>query len=316
MGVAAQTSSAITPAVTVSGLWTATLVGPVGVVLVVHFDLDAGATSPIVEARMDQAWTGDEWIVAVGTLGVRVNANNGAAPATVAELEAELGAFIVVAIHDPAPSSEIDMDAMGGQEMALPFALPEKGQLYAGMLAALLPPGKLWRLVPGASTLFALLEGCADELSRLDARVSDLLTEIDPRTSIELVPDSERELGLAVAPTLDERRARVITKTLQNQGARPDDFRQELAPLLAQEPADVVVIERSVATAAALGDAREIYAFFIYRDPTLPGTYFLASAQEHVNATQPDHTIGTVIESIDALYDDPHTLYDRDILGA
>ena len=198
----------------------------------------------------------------------------------------------------------------------LAFSLPAVSDRYARMLVALLPPGRLWRLIPGASTLFAVLQGCADELERLDERVGDLLTEIDPTTAVELLPDFERELDLAVAQTIDERRARVLSKTVQNQGARPDDFRQELAPLLDQDQDDVVIIERSRATAIALGDDREIYEFFVYRDPAFPGTYFLASAQEHVNSMMPDHTHGTVIESINALYDDPHTLYDRDILGA
>jgi len=89
-----------------------------------------------------------------------------------------------------------------------------------------------------------------------------------------------------------------------------------LAPLLAQAPADVVVIERTRAFAIAVGDDREIYRFFIYRDPTLPDVYFLASAQAQVDRMQPSHTEGTVVESINFLCDDPHSLCDRDLLGA
>jgi hypothetical protein len=75
-------------------------------------------------------------------------------------------------------------------------------------------------------------------------------------------------------------------------------------------------LERSVAFAASIGDAREVFRFFIYRDPSLAGTAFIASAQALVDEMKPSHTVGTVIESISALYDDPHTLYDRDLLGA
>jgi len=107
-----------------------------------------------------------------------------------------------------------------------------------------------------------------------------------------------------------------VSKTVQNQGFRPADFQQEMAPLLGQDPADVVVLERSRAVAIAVGDDREIFRFFVYRDPTLPGTYFLSSAQQHIDAMKPDHTVGYVIESINFLCDDPHSLCDRDLLGA
>ena len=185
---------------------------------------------------------------------------------------------------------------------------------YARMLKALLPPGKLWRLV--ASVLAEFFLGCADELARVDARAADLINEADPTTATELLPEYERELELAPAATIEERRARIVALLVRRQRFRPVDFQTALAALLAQDAADVVVIERTRAFCIAIGDDREIFRFFIYRDPTLPGTYFLASAQEVVNGMKPSHTVGTVIERIDALYDDPHTLYDRDLLGA
>ncbi len=186
---------------------------------------------------------------------------------------------------------------------------------YARMLAALLPSGKLWRLI-GASMLYALLQGCAEELVRLHERVDDLLDEADPTTATELLPDFERALKLAPVGTLDERRARVVSRLVSRQRYRPVDFQNALAPLLGQAPANVVVIERTAAFAASIGDVREIFRFFIYRDPSLPGTYFLASAQEMVDKMKPSHTAGHVIESIDARYDSPFSLYDRDLLGA
>ncbi len=187
---------------------------------------------------------------------------------------------------------------------------------YGRALAALLPPGRLWRLIPGASTITALLAGCADELERVEQRALDLLRESDPRTASQLLPEFERELALAEAPTLEERRARVVAQVIREQGFRPVDFQTALAPLLGLDPGDIVVIERSRAFVITLGDDREIYRFFIFRDPGLPGTYFLASAQELVTAMAPSHTIGTVIESISMLCDDPFSLTDRDLMGA
>jgi uncharacterized protein DUF2313 len=201
------------------------------------------------------------------------------------------------------------------------FSITADSEPYAQMLMALLPPGRLWKLI--GSTLADFFRGCADELARFDLRIGDFLNELDPSTATELLPEYERELGLVAAPTVAERRANVVARLVRRQGFRPADFQQALAPLLAQDPSAVVVLERSLAYIAAAGDQREIYQFFIYRDPTLPGTYFLASAQALVAgpATQsggmkPSHTEGFVIESVSAVYDDPHSVYDRDLYGA
>lgn len=187
---------------------------------------------------------------------------------------------------------------------------------YTRMMIALFPPGKVWRWISG--TLVNLIAGCADELGRLEARTTNLLNEADPTTAVELLPDYETELGIVpgVSDTNAQRQARIVARLVARQRYRPTDFQTALAPLLAQLPANVVVLERTPAFAASIGDAREIFNFFIYRDPTLPGAYFLADAQAIVTAIKPSNTIGTVIESTSMLYDDPHSLYDRDLLGA
>lgn len=192
--------------------------------------------------------------------------------------------------------------------------IPGSAEMYARMMAALLPPGRLWSLL--SSVLADLLLACADELARVHGRVNDLLTELNPATAAELLPDYEAELALSPATAIDERRANIVALLVRRQRFRPLDFQAVLAPLLAQPSAEVVIIERSRAFAIAVGDDREIFRFFIYRDPTLSGTYFLASAQAQVDRMKPSHTIGTVIESIDLRCDDPHSLCDRDLLGA
>jgi uncharacterized protein YmfQ (DUF2313 family) len=186
---------------------------------------------------------------------------------------------------------------------------------YARMLKALLPPSKIWKL-DADGVLSAVALGSADELVRVDGRVRDLLEEADPRTTLELLPDFERVLGLVSEGSLDERRARVVAQLLRRQRFRPVDFQEALAPLLGQDAADVVVIETSRAQAIAVGDDREIYRFHIHRDPGLPGSYDLASAQDIVDRMKPSHTLGRVNESIDMLCDDAFSLCDRDILGA
>jgi hypothetical protein len=123
-------------------------------------------------------------------------------------------------------------------------------------------------------------------------------------------------LGLDSDGTTAERRARVVAWLIARQRYRPADFQTTLAPLLGLDPSDVEVIERTAAFAASLGDVREIFRFFIYRDPALAGTYYVESAQALVDRIKPSHTAGHVIESIDFLCDDPLSLCDRDLLGA
>lgn len=199
---------------------------------------------------------------------------------------------------------------------SLPFSLGlDAPNAYARMMQALLPPGRIWRLI-GTSLLASLFAGAADELGRLEGRTDDLKREAIPSTAVELLPDYERELELDSTGTNADRQARIVARLVARQRFRPIDFQNALAPLLGQLPAAVVVLERSAAFAASLGDVREIYRFFIYRDPSQPGTYQLTAAQALVDQIKPSHTIGQVIESVSFLTDDPHSLTDRDLLGA
>lgn len=184
---------------------------------------------------------------------------------------------------------------------------------YSRMLFSLLPPSRMWRAI--ASYVTSVLLASADELVRLHERVLDMLDESNPSTALELLPEYETDLALVAASTTAERRANIVAHRVQEQAFRPVDFQQALAPLLAQDPEDVVVIERSLAFIALIGDQNQIFDFFIYRDPGLPGTYFLASAQALINEMKPSHTRGFAIESVSFLCDDPHSLVDRDLLG-
>ena len=190
-------------------------------------------------------------------------------------------------------------------------------EAYARAMALLLPPGRIWRVVGDSLTMDAFT-GAGDELVRVGGRGQDLIRESDPRTADELLPEFERMLALVATGTLEERRARVVARLIARQRYRPVDFQDALAPLLGLDPEDVVVIERTAAQAAGMGDldGREIFRFFIWRDPSLGGTYDLAAAQDLVDQIKPAHTVGHVIESVDFLCDDPYSLCDRDILGA
>ena len=92
---------------------------------------------------------------------------------------------------------------------------------YDESVWAALPPGRIWRQLR-ESNLYQLIVSICRPLFDLRQRVDDLMIrEIDPRSTVELLPEFERMLGLPdpcapAAQTLQERRARVIQKlTLQ-----------------------------------------------------------------------------------------------------
>lgn len=184
---------------------------------------------------------------------------------------------------------------------------------YAQQMRQMLPPGRLWKTV--GSWVDGLLEGAAMELQRISDRLQALYWETDPRYADELMPEFEEDYGVTAEGTLAERRARVVARELAEPRVRPLDFQTALAPLLGQATEDVVVIERSSAQALAMGDEAEIFDFFIYRDPSEPGSYDLDAAQGLVDDMAHSHTKGYVIESIAFACDDEFSLCDRDILG-
>lgn len=119
----------------------------------------------------------------------------------------------------------------------------------------------------------------------------------------------------AVIQSTELRRAAIIARMVEQQRARPVDFQEALASILGQASGDVVVIETSRAQAVSQNDAKEIYRFFIYRDPTEPGTYDIVAAQTEIDRIAHSHTKGHAIESIAMIVDDPFSLVDRDIIG-
>jgi uncharacterized protein YmfQ (DUF2313 family) len=190
-------------------------------------------------------------------------------------------------------------------------------QAYTRTMIDLLPPGRLWKLI-GDTLLRRFFEAAAEELARIHERVLDLLREAIPTTTIELLPDWEETLALAplAADTEDVRRARVVARLVSRQRVRPQDYRQALAGLLGQAVADVDLRETTVAAAVASGHPREVYRFFIYRNPALAnGPGDIAGAQALVDQMSHSHVRGHVIQSISFLCDDPYSLTDRDLLG-
>lgn len=185
---------------------------------------------------------------------------------------------------------------------------------YARIQKTLLPPGRLWSLIP-TSFLTKIFLGSGDELARVSGRSADLVEEGDPRTTTELITDNESELAIVATGTLQVRRDRVVELRTRRQGFRPADLKDALAVELDLDPSDVVILENSRAFAIATGDDQVIYLFHVYRNPALAGTPDIAAAQVVLDEIAHSHTQGKVIESTSFKCNDPESLCDRDLLG-
>ena len=107
---------------------------------------------------------------------------------------------------------------------------------YQILLQQLLPPGPLWESLCQPGTQFnQLLLALADEFANIDGRAQNLLDEINPLTSTELLDEWEAFAGLpecgATGQTDNQRRNAIRTK-LQLVGDNRIDYFIEVAAAL------------------------------------------------------------------------------------
>jgi uncharacterized protein YmfQ (DUF2313 family) len=103
---------------------------------------------------------------------------------------------------------------------------------YRGALADLLPPGLIWNRDP-SSRLMAFLEGLGSEFGHVERRSLELLEEVDPHRTVEMLPDWERIVGLpdacvSIEETVQDRRQAVLVK-LAAVGGQSRQFYIDLA---------------------------------------------------------------------------------------
>lgn len=113
---------------------------------------------------------------------------------------------------------------------------PARLETFRRALQALLPQGLLWPRPSAAGVREKLLSGLAEGSVEVVDRAADLLRESDPRTTVEMIRDWEEALGLPEVavpddqqPTLDERRAAVVSKLVAVRGAAVQDLIDEAA---------------------------------------------------------------------------------------
>lgn len=106
---------------------------------------------------------------------------------------------------------------------------------YLGLIRKIFPRGKAWeRIFDADSNLSKLSDAYAEELERIHTRSNELIREVDPRTTLQLLPDWERLLGLpdqcdnSEDQTVQERRTRVL-QVLTTRGGQNEAFYKELA---------------------------------------------------------------------------------------
>ena len=183
---------------------------------------------------------------------------------------------------------------------------------WADTLFRLLPPSRYWK---EDGFLHKVFLACGDELTLISDRISELIDESDPSSATETLPDYETSLGLVSTGTDAQRQARIIARLADLPGFRPVDVVVALAGWLDLAVGSIVLSETTNAAAVASGHEKEVYRFFVYRDPLLSGTADIDAAQTELDAIAHSHTKGHVIESIDFLCDTATDLSDRDLLG-
>lgn len=106
---------------------------------------------------------------------------------------------------------------------------------YKDFLASLFPRGFAWNLFTGFD-LKKVSDSFATELNRIDNRGLDLIEEVDPNTTDELITDYERllalpEKGLSIGTTTEIRRSDILSK-LTNSGGQTKQYFIDLAAKL------------------------------------------------------------------------------------
>jgi uncharacterized protein YmfQ (DUF2313 family) len=92
----------------------------------------------------------------------------------------------------------------------------------ASRLIGMLPRGKVWPR-DFDTIMTATMRGCAPTWQRICQRVSDLIVDAFPATTVELLPEWEATLGLpdpcaGVAPTILQRQQQVLARFIATGG--------------------------------------------------------------------------------------------------
>lgn len=100
---------------------------------------------------------------------------------------------------------------------------------FLAQLLSLLPPGKAWAR-EFWTDIVAILDGCAPEFARVQARADQMLLELNPFKVEEMIDEWEAawglpdDCGVTTATTIEQRRAALLAKLQENRGHNPADY--------------------------------------------------------------------------------------------
>lgn len=167
-------------------------------------------------------------------------------------------------------------------------------------LQALLPPGAAWPRDADAE-LTALVEALGWEFSRVKRRGRRLMTELDPRTTFELLEDWERVYGLpsaGVAPTsLEGRRQALHARMLEFLSPTPAAFIELAAACgytaTVQEPYGDLVARcgRARCGDTLYGEAWAHVWILVVEDPPPGPALTHAQLEAVIRRSTPSHTL-------------------------
>ena len=98
---------------------------------------------------------------------------------------------------------------------------------YFNQFTALLPFGPAWN-VEESSDITALIQGLVQEFSRVQLAADGLVTEADPRTTYQLLPDYQRIFGLSPSATITQSRNALVSQ-MTSQGGQTVAYLVRLA---------------------------------------------------------------------------------------
>lgn len=129
---------------------------------------------------------------------------------------------------------------------------PLGSEAYTEQLHALLPRGRAWAREPGTG-MAALIAAIAQRFAELDGVFSRLLEDIRPNTTVDLLPEWERLVGLpddcsALGAGLLQRRGAVLDKIVSQPNLNPSSYEA----LAAKMGAEITIAEHDQARAGRI----------------------------------------------------------------
>lgn len=161
---------------------------------------------------------------------------------------------------------------------------------YGQVLRQLLPEGLPWK----GGMLKALLRGLGTELSRVEAKILQLLSEANPHEAVDLLPEWEEVCGLSGTGLSDAQRRAAIIGKIMGRGGLTKSYIFNIAFLMGYR-IEITEVHPALAGQLSAGDgAYSEEAAFVFIVSVLNGDMSQEGLQfliDLVNNSKPAHTV-------------------------